>query len=179
MTPDRPAEGDAGPAEVLRELIEAAHEDLGPLLQRASRAVNAAVAQRLAAEGHEAVRVAHAAVFMNLDPGGTRMVTLARRAGVSRQAIGQLVHDLQAAGYVAVEPDPQDGRATRVVLTPLGVAFCLRAAHVVREVEQQWQDLLGLDDLAALRRSLRALADAGTDDGTGDGEDPGGAPAAS
>jgi len=158
MAPDRHAERAARPDEVLRELIEAAHEDLGPLLQRASRAVNAAIAQRLATEGHEAVRVAHAAVFMNLDPGGTRMVTLAQRAGVSRQAIGQLVHDLQAAGYVAVEPDPQDGRATRVVLTPRGAAFCQRAAHVVRAVEQQWQELLGSDDLAALRRSLRALA---------------------
>src|SRR3954452_15702227 len=145
--------------DALRQLAEVAgDDDLGRLLLRAHRAVNAAVFDRLVALGHDAVRPAHASVFLNLDPDGTRMVTLAHRAGVSRQAISPLVRDVQTAGYVDVEPDPDDGRATRVRLTERGVAFCLQVAAVVRDLDQQWEGLLGADELDRLRAALHTVA---------------------
>jgi DNA-binding MarR family transcriptional regulator len=157
MSPDPDAR------DVLQALAEAAADDLPHLLRTASRAVDSAVGARMASLGYDGVRMAHAAVFRNLDPEGTRMVTLAQRAGISRQAIGQLVQDLQTAGYVEVAPDPQDGRATRVLLTQRGIAFCAQAAVAVRELEQQWQDALGAGPAEQLRAALRLLA------GTGEG----------
>ncbi|MFF7475732.1 MarR family transcriptional regulator [Streptomyces sp. NPDC008092] len=53
--------------------------------------------ERLGERGHPTVGTAHAVVFMNLDPSGTRTVTLAQRAGITRQAMSQLVGDLQAS----------------------------------------------------------------------------------
>lgn len=149
--------------EVLRELTAAADEDLGRLLLRAFRAVNASVVELLANLGHDGVRPAHSTVFMNLDLTGTRLATLAQRAGVSRQAMSQLVHDLQQSGYLTVEPDPDDGRASLVRLTAQGEAFCRQAAEAVREFERQWRDLLGRNDLGQdnldlLRAWLRMLA---------------------
>ncbi|MFF7475742.1 MarR family transcriptional regulator [Streptomyces sp. NPDC008092] len=146
--------------EVLQELASASENDLGRALLEAARVVNAILFDQLVGLGHKAVRSAHTAVFSNLDPTGTRMVTLAQRAGVSRQAMSQLVRDLQIAGYVDVQPDPDDGRATRVVLTDRGIAFCLDAARVIRELEQHWQQLLGPGRLKELRATLRALSQA-------------------
>jgi DNA-binding MarR family transcriptional regulator len=143
--------------ETLRDLAGAGQDDLGPLLLRAHRKVNATLIERLVALGHETVRAAHAAVFTNLDPAGTRTVTLARRAGMTRQAMSQLVHELQDAGYVTVEPDPDDGRATLVRLTDRGIEFCRQAARLVRELDEHWRQRLGADDLAHLRAMLRTL----------------------
>src|SRR5262245_23652165 len=64
----------------------------------------------LAAAGHP-VRTAHAAVFGNIDSEGTRLSTLAERANMTPQAMGELVDDLVAKGYVTREPDPTDRRA--------------------------------------------------------------------
>ena len=111
----------------------------------AFRAVNATVFEQLAERGHPAVRPSHAVVFMNLDPDGTKMVTLAQRAGITRQAMSKLIHDLQASGYVEVRPDPDDGRATRVLLTGRGIAFCAEVGNVISELEQRWRQLLGVD----------------------------------
>lgn len=144
---------------VLRELAGVARQDLGHLLRLAGRVVDATVMERMAALRADGVRLAHAAVFIHLDGEGTRMVTLAQRAGISRQAIGQLVHDLQESGYVEVVPDPRDGRAALVRLSAKGIAFCARAAAVVRDLEAGWDALLGPETAAGLRRGLRTLAD--------------------
>ncbi len=48
---------------------------------------------------------------------GTRMVDLAARLGMTKQAVGQIVDDLVAAGYLARVPDAADGRAKRAVYT--------------------------------------------------------------
>jgi len=151
---------------VLQELASAGQEDLGRLLQRAFRVVNTAAIEHLRALGHDQVRVAHASVFFNLDAEGTRMTTLAQRAGISRQAIGQLVRDLGTSGYVALQPDPDDGRAQLVVLTERGVAFCLQAVGTIAALEQRWAHILGPGGLEQLRHGLALLGqhDAGPDD---------------
>lgn len=143
--------------DAIRELASAGEADLGRLLLRAFRTVNATVVGRLATLGHEAVRAPHAVVFMHLDAAGTRMTTLAQRSGMSRQATSGLVRELQTAGYVRVEPDPVDGRASRVTLTEKGVHFCLQASEAVRDLELQWQRILGPAGLDQIRASLRLL----------------------
>jgi DNA-binding MarR family transcriptional regulator len=146
-------------AAVLRELALVGQDDLGHLLRQAVRAVDTATVRRMAELGHDGVRIAHAPVFLHLDPGGTRMVTLAQRVGISRQAIGQLVHDLQESGYLEVVPDPADGRAALVRLTSVGVAFCRQAAAAVRAQEREWEALLGAEATDGLRRALRVLGE--------------------
>lgn len=147
-------------ASALRQFAEAGDEDLSRLLLRAFRSVNAQVVARMVDLGHTSVRASHAAVFSNLDSQGSRIVTLAERAGMSRQGIRVLVRELEDAGYLAARPDPSDGRATQIVLTPRGERFCREAAVVVRELEAQWDRLLGGEGqggLRHLRASLRAL----------------------
>jgi DNA-binding MarR family transcriptional regulator len=47
----------------------------------------------------------------------TRQVALAERAGVTKQAIGPVVRELEQLGYVRTGPDPADHRAKLVSLT--------------------------------------------------------------
>jgi DNA-binding MarR family transcriptional regulator len=142
----------------LRATLGNGDDDLARLLLRAFRAVTAKVDAQLADLGHADVRTGHAAVFTNLDPGGTRIVTMAQRAGVSRQAMSGLVRELEETGYVAVSPDPTDARATLVRLTAKGEKFCALAAEIVAAMEAEWVELLGRAELTRLRRSLHRLA---------------------
>jgi DNA-binding MarR family transcriptional regulator len=143
----------------LQQLVDAGSDELGRLLLRAVRAVNEQIISRLVALGHPDIRGPHTAVFANLDSDGTRAVILAQRAGMTRQSMSNLIRELETAGYVDLQPDPGDGRAALVRLTPRGEQFCLDAAHVINEVEAEWAERLGDPHLKHLRRSLHTLID--------------------
>ena len=91
---------------------------------------------------------------------GTRLTDLAARAPVSKQALGKLVASLERRGYVERHPDPEDGRAQRIVLSARGRAFLEAARDVVGEVEAEWADVLGPAELTRLRKALLKAADA-------------------
>jgi DNA-binding MarR family transcriptional regulator len=143
----------------LQQLADAGSDELGRLLLRAVRAVNEQVITRLVALGHPSIRGPHTAVFANLDTGGTRAVILAQRAGMTRQSMSNLIRELETSGYVDVQPDPEDGRAALVRLTPRGEQFCLDAARIITEVEAEWADRLSDPHLKHLRQSLHTLID--------------------
>ena len=146
------------PDEVLREFARATDTDVGRLLAGASRAVNAELMSRLAAAGHPLIRPSHIAVFAGLQPGGSQISALAHAAGVSRQALSALVREVEALGYVRTSPDPDDRRAVLVDLTDAGVAFCVAAIEISREITREFERSWGPDALEQLRERLRSIA---------------------
>jgi DNA-binding MarR family transcriptional regulator len=109
-----------------------------------------------AADG-SALRPVHNHVLRHLDLDGTRASVIAQRSGLTRQAITQIVDELEAAGVVTREPDPEDGRAKRIVYTPAGrAAFGESRAHIAA-IEQAWREQLGDDRWQDLRSALLVL----------------------
>jgi DNA-binding MarR family transcriptional regulator len=106
-------------------------------------------------------RPAHSAVMAHIDTeGGTRLTTIAARANITPQAAGELVDDLELLGYVVRQPDPDDRRAKRIVLTERGQA-CVRAAiSTIAALEAELEDLLGSDALAHLHDILGRIISA-------------------
>ncbi|HZM29236.1 MAG TPA: MarR family transcriptional regulator [Acidimicrobiales bacterium] len=117
------------------------------------------ITEGLVAAGHP-VRTAHAAVFGNIDSEGTRLSTLAERANMTAQAMGELVDDLVAKGYLTREPDPTDRRAKLITITDLGYQGVQDAYDTISGIEDDLAVLLGRRGLVALRRALRRIADA-------------------
>lgn len=102
----------------------------------------------------------HSAVFAQLGPEGARLTRLAAGAGMTPQAMGELVDELEQLGYVRREPDPADRRAKLVRLTPLGEQTVASAVSTITGIEERLDDLLGVDGHAALREMLgHILAD--------------------
>ena len=108
---------------------------------------------------HEGLTVYHTALISNLDIEGTRITTLADRAGMTKQAMGQLVNDLEARGYIRREPDPNDKRAVLIKFTDLGWQFLQDAFEFKKEIEAEYATILGDDGIQTLRRLLDQLLD--------------------
>ena len=79
---------------------------IGRLLLRAHRAFSARAAEKLRDRGYEHVALAHIALLPHLDEAGTRATTLAERAGMTKQGMGQLVRELETHGYLERRPIP-------------------------------------------------------------------------
>ena len=102
---------------------------------------------------------AHSAVFAQIDPEGSRLTELARRANVSPQAMGELVDELEQLEYVVRRPDPTDRRAKLITLTSKGHACIAAGIATIDGIEQQLTQRLGERGHQQLRGLLTKLLD--------------------
>ena len=104
------------------------------------------------------LRPTHNHVLRHLDRDGTRASVIAERAGLTRQAITQIVDELEEAGVVRREPDPEDGRAKRVVYTAAGRRGFDASRDRIAAITERWRAELGEERWAEFERALRELA---------------------
>jgi DNA-binding MarR family transcriptional regulator len=127
---------------------------LARLLGLALAELTARLRERLAAAGFDDQRPAHDAVFAHLPPGGLTLSGLAERAGMTKQAMSELVVDLEAKGYLLRRPDPADRRVRVIEFTPRGWAAVEVALAAFADLERELGERLGPDRLTALRATL-------------------------
>ena len=130
--------------------------NLGQLLLRAFRWFDEGLIGALHAAGWPELTRAHSLVFAHLDPGGARTAEIARRAGVSRQAVHQTVQELQRLGLVRLVPDPTNRSAKLVVPTDRGRDSIRVAKATLTDLEGELAQRLGRDQVRALRQALEA-----------------------
>jgi len=130
-------------AEMQDAISHLRENSIGRLLMRASRRYNEAAMKRVRELGHEELTFAHASILPHIDLAGTRLVDVAKRSGLTKQSVSELLSGLQKLGYLAREPDPDDRRAQRVVFTPRGRQFLLAAYEAKSELERELFDRLG------------------------------------
>ena len=131
------------------------------LLIRCARLVDERARARVNAEaGRIVARPSTMALFPHLDLEGTRVVDLAARLQISKQAVSQRVAELVEHGIVEVVPDPDDGRARLVRFTPHGLAAIHHGLGVLVSLERELAGTIGADRMAGLGETLALLSDA-------------------
>ena len=107
-------------------------------------------------------------VLVNLHwgpPNGLRMGQLAGRVLLTRSTLTRVVDQLEAEGLVARGSDPEDRRATRILLTPAGASRYAAAAPTHdRVVAEVFLRHLGPGSAAAIARTLAPVGLALGDD---------------
>lgn len=104
--------------------------------------------------GHTGLRPALARLMVFISWEGSRITDIARAQDVSKNAVGQLVTELEELGYVERVPDPADGRAKIVRYTERGRALIADAAAIGEELNAELEAIVGADRLAELRSTL-------------------------
>ncbi|RKN43262.1 MarR family transcriptional regulator [Streptomyces hoynatensis] len=112
---------------------------------------------RVAEHGYGDLRPVHGLAFQALWPGGATATELAGRLGVTKQAAGQLVDDLERRGYVRRQAHPEGGRRKLVVLTEAAHAHLQVAGRTLHALEAELAGRLPGTDLGSLRRELARL----------------------
>ena len=97
----------------------------------------------------EQVGAAHIHITRHLALGGSRLTELAASAGMSKQAMADLVNQCEAWGLVTRESDPHDKRARRVVFTASGLQWLEAFKHAVAQAEGEFRQAVG-DDVATV-----------------------------
>ena len=127
------------------------------LLFRASRAETTATLDGVRELGYTDVSLADTTLLANIDMAGTVITSLARRAGITRQAASQRIAALENLGYVVRRSHDSDGRAAVVSRTAHGRALLDDALDVVEDLESGYAALLGDERVATLKSILTDL----------------------
>ena len=107
-------------------------------LTRTLRVYNRLLVERLRARGFADFSPAFPSLLSNLDMDGTRIGVLAMRAGVTRQAAGQLLREIERCGYVERRVSPDDARATMICFTGRGKRLLATVLELVEEIEGEF-----------------------------------------
>jgi hypothetical protein len=84
---------------------------IGAMLRVPAQAIHRRIIKELNAAGFKELREPHMAVLQFPGPDGVRPGTLAERAGLSKQAMNQLLRSLEGLGYIVRSDAPEDGDA--------------------------------------------------------------------
>ena len=130
---------------------------IGALLRMPWEAVQRHMLEQLHERGFDDFDAAYLTVFRYPGPQGARPTDVAAQLGISKQALNYLLRELERLGYLEREPQPDDLRSKRIVLTERGVAAVGVIREAVAEVEAAWSEQLGPKRFAQLRDLLLEL----------------------
>jgi DNA-binding MarR family transcriptional regulator len=104
------------------------------------------------------VSAAHIHITRHLALEGSRLTDLAARAGMTKQAMGDLVDQCEAWDLVRRERDPHDTRARLVKFTPTGLAWLEAFRDAVKQAEAEFRAEVGKDVATVVLIGLEAYA---------------------
>ena len=132
---------------------------IGALLRVPAQAVHRRIINELNAAGFDELSMPHMAVLQFPGPDGVRPGTLAERAGISKQAMNQLLRSLEGFGYIIRSDAPGEGRARMIRFTKRGRAAYSKLHDILRDIEREWSAELGSKRFAQLKGLLSRVWD--------------------
>ena len=131
---------------------------VGSLLRQAHQALWRRVLEHIRKAGFEDIGLSLLAVFQHPSPEGQSPIEVARRLGISKQALNYLLRQLEERGYLERRQGVDANRGRRVRLTPRGRALSAEARAAVLAVERDWAQRLGPEQYRVFREALTELA---------------------
>lgn len=117
--------------------------------------IDEAVRQTMEALGMQTWTRTQGFLIINVLFGERRPSRLAKRLGVSRQAVGQLISELVQMGHLTTGPDPDDSRAVRVDVSPSSATVGRVTVAAVHAMEDYLAERLGPERLHVVREFLQ------------------------
>lgn len=114
---------------------------------------------RLTEDGYGEISPSHGLIFQYMNEKGSRITELAFQAGMTKQSMSALIHQLEEYGYVKRKDDPQDARAVLFVFTTKGERLKSKAQHINYQFEKKWEEKLGVAEYQHFRSMMGQLVD--------------------
>jgi DNA-binding MarR family transcriptional regulator len=133
---------------------------IGALLRTPFLTARARIITALHEAGFTDIQPAHLSAFQYPGPGGRSPGDIARSALASKQAMNNLLTQMEKAGYLTRVVSPVNRRERTIALTDRGHHVIATIRETVMAVEAEWKQTLGPGEYLRLRRSLQLLNDA-------------------
>ncbi len=134
-------------------------DHIGWDLWRAADAWKALFTTRMVQEGYPWFAGARGSLVPLIGRAGISQNDLAKKAGMTKQAIQQHLDTLEADGIITRKADQKDARRKHVAFTEEGLQALAHANTVKEAIEATYQEQLGTDTLETLRSALAKIAD--------------------
>jgi len=89
-------------------------------------------------------------IMANIIQGVNRPSDIARRIGVSRQAVHEIINQMVEQKYLTLRADPEDGRAKIIVISKVGERRRKDAQAAMRVISEQLARRIGKHNVANL-----------------------------
>ncbi|GEQ98996.1 hypothetical protein JCM17844_26330 [Iodidimonas gelatinilytica] len=130
-------------------------QPLGQALISANQWMSSSLLHLMKAKGHDKLTGAHLTFFCHLNCGVTHASEVARRMGISRQAVYKITRELQRIGALELREDPDDKRQKTIIMTDLGERVALDTRVSMAEVEAHLREVVGLRRFESMAQILR------------------------
>ena len=127
---------------------------IGALLRLPAQAIHRRIVAGLNRAGFHDLRLPHMGVLQYPGPDGCRPSELAGRAGMSKQAMNQLLQGLERLGYIRRRDAKEGGRGRIVHFTRRGRAAWAKIHEILAEIEAEWRATLGDKNFNRLKALL-------------------------
>ena len=127
---------------------------MGALLRAAWKGVRDHIDEAVKAAGYVDLNRAHVSLFRHPTLDGMRPTDLADEVQLSKQAVNDLLGDLEHQGYIRREVDPADRRSRLIRLTPRGMKLEDTVRLAARDAERQLERKLGRERFRSFREAL-------------------------
>lgn len=114
-------------------------------------------AAEMVAMGHDWYQEARSSVIPYVRVDGTRQSEIVEHMGLSKQAVQQLIADLEQSGILRRDPDPDDGRGKIVRFTDKGLAAQSDSQKAKKKVEAELKAALGAKEFHRLMDALQKI----------------------
>ncbi len=145
--PQRPVAGSA-------EFPESRSLRIAGALARAHGQILEAVAEDVSGAGFDGITVAHVTFIGALDCGLTQSSEVARRLGISRQAVHKTARELVAQGVIELKENPARGNQKIIAFTARGEALVSTMRKVLKRMDGALKTRLGAGGLNQLEHLL-------------------------
>jgi DNA-binding MarR family transcriptional regulator len=134
---------------------QARHDLTAHSLFDAARRYEFRIIELIGKLGYDDIRATHLTVLRNIDLDGTRMTELAKRAGITKQSMSDLVQQCEKLGLLKRSTDETDRRAKNISFTTKGLKLLEDIWKVVGRIDEEIAAQIGLSGLTSLRSSLK------------------------
>ncbi len=108
-------------------------------------------------KGYKGLRVSFAPYMSTIGAGNTKLSTLAKELGITKQAASQTLTELERMGYITRITSAKDGRSKQLQITPRGVSMLDDGLLAYQTVESELKQVTPQAELKSASESLRSI----------------------
>ena len=133
---------DAKTKKIMKEFEQKRKKYVGKLSAMIHKYIYEQIEKVWQVNGFDDIRVGHLPLLTNIHPDGVSVNSLAEKAYITKQAISQILKELEESGYVETNADANDKRVKIVKLTGRGVAFISKLLECSKNIDNQFASII-------------------------------------